>query len=174
MAFTTMHLAVGMACSGAIGIAACMVLRRGWRWIPLVMTLGAIWAITPDMPRVFHEDFPGLPLASTLGSKDLERSLHAWGDVFFFHMKLDAQPKEYALLGAGLMLVFYNASIVGLMALERKQYDRLNKSYSSRREHASTRGKLKMLRLSDDQGLEAAESMSRIHQVRSSHLSRSA
>ena len=174
MAFTTMHLAVGMACSGALGIAACMVLRRGWRWIPLVMTVGAIWAITPDLPRVFSEDFPNLPLAATLGSKDLERSLHAWGDVFFFHKGLDAQPREFALLGAGLMLVMYNASIVGLMALERRQYGRLTKSYSRRNQHASTRQKLKLLRLTDDQGLEASENSGRIHQIRSSHLSRSA
>lgn len=174
MAFTTMHLAVGMACSGAIGIAACMVLRRGWRWIPLVMTVGAIWAITPDLPRVFREDFPSLPLASTLGSKDLERSLHAWGDVFFFHRGLDAQPREFALLGAGLMLVMYNASIVGLMALERKQYGRLNKTYQRRDQHSSSLSRLKLLRLHDDHGLEAAEFDHRIHQVRSSHLSRSA
>lgn len=174
MAFTTMHLAVGMACSGAIGLAACMVLRRGWRWIPLVMTVGALWAITPDMPRIFREDFPSLGLATTLGSHDLERNLHEWGNVFFFHRQLDAQPNEYALLGTGLMLVFYNASIVGLMVIERKQYDRLNQSYRRRSEHASSRSRLKLLHLNDEDGLEASEQVTRIHQIRSSHLSRSA
>lgn len=174
MAFTSMHMAVGMACSGALGLGACMVLRRGWRWIPLVMTGGALWAITPDLPRIFREDFPSLPFASILGAKGLERWLHAWGDVFFFHHALDAQPKEFALLGVGLMLVLFNIAMIGLMWLERKQSNFIRRSHHwdgrERRGHRS--GRSHRLRLSDD-GLEAAENLGRMH-VRSSHLSRSA
>ncbi|MEZ6192259.1 MAG: hypothetical protein R3C45_13350 [Phycisphaerales bacterium] len=54
----------------------------------------------PRLPRVSGEvDFTGLPFAGTLGSMELERWLHKCGDIFFFHHALDAQPKEFALLG---------------------------------------------------------------------------
>src|SRR5687767_1172972 len=108
MAWTTMHFAVGMGCSGAIATAACLCLRRGWRSIPLVMTAGGAWALVPDLPRIWREDFPSLPFASVLGRMSLERWLHERGNVFFFHAMLDAQPRELALHGLALILVFYN------------------------------------------------------------------
>jgi len=40
MAWTTMHFAVGMGCAGALAGAACVVTRRGWRFIPAAMTAG--------------------------------------------------------------------------------------------------------------------------------------
>ena len=168
MAFTSMHLATGMACSGALAVATCFVLRRGWRWIPAVMTAGAIWAIVPDLPRIFREDFPSLPLAGILGSKALENTLHDWGNLFFFHQSLDAQPHEYALLGIGLILLFYNASIIGLMAIERRQYRRLQQSYRASRAHQSVLNSFKAMREN------APAAASRLEFVRSSHLSRSA
>ena len=121
MAWTTMHFAVGMGCAGAITSVGCMVLRRGWRWLPAAMTVGGLWALVPDMPRIFREDFYYEPISSILGTSELERSLHRWGDLFFFHRAFDAQPKEFALLGVLLILLFYNASIMFLMVLERKQ-----------------------------------------------------
>ncbi|WP_428386372.1 hypothetical protein [Mucisphaera sp.] len=112
MAWTTMHFAVGMIAGGAIGMAASALLGRGTRWVPLTMTAGGIWALTPDLPRLFREDFPSLPFASILGSKDLERYLHSVGDLFFLHASLDAQPKEYALHGLILILILYNAALL--------------------------------------------------------------
>ncbi len=120
MAWTSMHFAVGMGCAGLIGMVGCSILRRGWRWIPAAMTVGGLWGLVPDMPRIFREDFPQWGLAHTLGSKSLERSLHQVGDLFFFHHTLDAQPHEYALHGVLLMVLFYSASIVLLMALESR------------------------------------------------------
>lgn len=121
MAFSTMHFGVGMACGAAAGLAGCVIARRGWRWIPAAATLGGVWAMAPDLPRIFREDFPSLPFASTLGAESLEKWLHAHGDWFFFHGSLDAQPKEFALLGLGLILLGYNLSIAHLLWLEHRQ-----------------------------------------------------
>jgi MFS family permease len=120
MAWSTMHFGVGMGCAGLIAGSLCLLHRRGWRWLPLTMTLGGLWATVPDWPRIFREDFPSLPFASILGTKELERTLHRWGDLFFFHHALDAQPNEYALHGLSLVLLFYNLSIALLMLLEHR------------------------------------------------------
>lgn len=120
MAFTTMHFAVGMACSGAGASLAALLLRRGWRWVPLVMAVGGTWACVPDMPRVFRTDFPILGLANSLGSKSLEKTLHTHGDVFFFHRMLDAQPKEFALHGLAIILMLYTISVFLLAITHRR------------------------------------------------------
>ena len=116
-----MHFATGMLCSGAAGLAVTLLSQRGFRWIPLAMTAGGFWAMGPDLPRLFREDFPSLPLASVLGDKELERWLHQYGDVFFFHSQLDAQPNEYALHGLVLILLLYNLAIVGLMLTGKRR-----------------------------------------------------
>jgi hypothetical protein len=170
-----------MACSGGLGLAACVTLRRGWRWIPLVMTAGALWAIVPDMPRLFRVDFPSLGLASTLGSMNLERTLHLWGDVFFFHHALDLQPKEYALLGVAGMFFCFTASIIGLMILERRQYHLAQKYLRYRQAHQSSKLRQHLRELTahlQEEQSENPESQEhrtgRMNPVRSSHLSRSA
>lgn len=121
MAWTSMHFAVGMCGGAALTLAPCLVLRRGWRHIPIGMTLGGLWAILPDAPRLWREDFPSLPFAATLGSKDFEVWLHSIGDLFFFHHTLDAQPKEFALLGLAMVIGLYNLCILGLL-LRRRAY----------------------------------------------------
>ncbi len=125
---------MGMGCAGALAGAGCLMLRRGWRWVPGVMTLGGIWAMVPDMPRIFREDFYWEPVSSVLGTYQLERKLHSWGDVFFFHGSLDAQPHEFALLGLVLILLFYNASILLLMSIERRSRNSLaNRAWRAHR-----------------------------------------
>ncbi len=121
MAWTSMHFAVGMGFAGAGTAALCMIRQRGWRWIPITMTVGGIWATLPDIPRLFREDFPSLGLGPILGSKQLEANLHAWGDVFFLHRQLDLQPREFALAGVILMILLYNAGLGLLMWLEHRQ-----------------------------------------------------
>ena len=124
MAWTSMHFAVGMACSGAAAGAVCAVTRRGWRWIPALMTVGGFWALVPDLPRLWREDFPWLPFAAALGNIHFEHRLHRLGDLFFFHHWLDAPPhleRQYALHGLILMILLYNAAVALLMVLERKQ-----------------------------------------------------
>ena len=116
-----MHFAAGMGCAGVGTAVACTMLRRGWRWIPVTMTLGGLWAILPDLPRVFREDFPNAPFAGVLGAKTLEKSMHRWGDLFFFHESLDAQPKELALAGFGLTILLYNAALLLLLVMEARQ-----------------------------------------------------
>lgn len=116
MAFTTMHFAVGMAGAGAVATVGAILLKRGLRWAPLWMTAGGIWACVPDMPRIFKEDFPSLPLAETLSAKPLQQWLNANGDLFFFHRMLDQQPKEYALHGLLGILILYTVAVF-LLAL---------------------------------------------------------
>jgi len=120
MAFTTMHFAVGMSGTAAVSCAGALLLGRGWRWIPLTMALGGVLACVPDMPRLFRQDFPSLGLASTLGSKELEDTLHAHGDWFFFHHALDAQPREFALHGLVIILLLYSISSFLLAITHRR------------------------------------------------------
>ncbi len=110
-----MHFAAGMCGGAAVMAVPCLFLRRGWRHIPLAMTLGGIWALLPDAPRLWREDFTSLPFAGTLGAKDLEVWLHSIGDLFFMHRSLDAQPKEFALLGLLLIVGLYNLCLVGML-----------------------------------------------------------
>jgi hypothetical protein len=126
MAWTSAHFAVGMACSGAATAGVCLIVHRGWRWLPAVMTLGGLWACVPDMPRLWREDFPGLPLGSILGQISLEHRLHEFGNLFFFHARMDAPPHlPYALNGLIAIICMYNASIAMLMWMEHRQRNSL-------------------------------------------------
>lgn len=115
-----MHFAVGMCGGAALTLAPCLILRRGWRWIPVGMTLGGLWGLVPDLPRLWREDFTGLPFAATLGSKDFELWLHSIGDLFFMHRSLDAQPKEFALLGLAMIIGLYNLCLLGFLWQHRR------------------------------------------------------
>ena len=125
MAWTSMHFAVGMLGGGAIGALGLFTFRRGARLIPVAMTLGGIWACIPDLPRFWREDFPWLPAAAALGSKDFERWLHGIGDLFFGHAALDAQPHEYALHGLIGIILLYNLAVLWTLWLERRQRNSL-------------------------------------------------
>lgn len=124
MAFTTMHFAIGMAGTGAAASVGAFFLRRGWRWIPLLMTAGGVWACGPDLPRLFREDFPSAPFAQTLSAKPLQLWLQNNGDLFFFHRILDEQPKEYALHGLLGILLMYTLSCL-LFALKHRKPENL-------------------------------------------------
>ncbi len=115
MAWTSMHFAAGMCGGAALMAIPCLIRRRGWRHLPLAMTLGGIWALLPDAPRLWREDFTSLPFAATLGAKDFEVWLHSIGDLFFFHQSFDAQPKEFALLGLAIIIGLYNLCLIGLL-----------------------------------------------------------
>lgn len=134
MAWTSMHFAAGMIGGGVLGVVGCAITRRGWRWLPLAMTAGGIWALIPDSPRLFREDFPRLGLAQSLGSKDLERWIHSFGDLFFLHARLDAQPREYALHGLALILLLYNASIVISLIADARRRRRERREIQRRHE----------------------------------------
>ena len=112
MAWTSAHFAVGMATGGAATLAASLIFPRAWKWATPAMTLGGIWAIVPDLPRIWREDFPSLPLSSLLGRRELETWLHHYGDVFCLHRMMDAQPHEYALHGLAAILLLYNLAYV--------------------------------------------------------------
>lgn len=116
-----MHFAVGMCGGAVISLIPCLIRRRGYRHIPLVMTACGVWANIPDCPRLWRVDFTGLPFAGTLGSMELERWLHKYGDIFFFHHALDAQPKEFALLGLFATIGLYNVCLLGMWWHMRKR-----------------------------------------------------
>ncbi|MFI4861476.1 MAG: hypothetical protein ACIAXF_12450 [Phycisphaerales bacterium JB063] len=113
MAFATMHFATGMALGGVLTLVGSAILRRRPTLLPAVMTLGGFWAMVPDMPRLFTEDFPNAPFAATLGARPLRLWLETHGNWFGLHRMLDGQPAEFALHGMFLMIVFYNAALLG-------------------------------------------------------------
>ena len=115
-----MHFGVGMACSGAAAIAVVALRRRGWRWIAPVMTLGGVWALGPDLPRLLREDFPSLPFSHLFMDMRIERWLLSFGDLFFFHRTLDSQGRDYAQHGLVLILLCYNAAWL-LAQLDRRR-----------------------------------------------------
>ena len=110
MAWTSMHFAVGMAGGAAISAVACTITRRGWRWIPGVMIVGGFWGIVPDTPRLFREDFPGIPFMRWYASQATETWLHEIGNLFFFHRALDHQPHNYSLHGLFGMIALFTLS----------------------------------------------------------------
>lgn len=112
MAFATMHFAVGMGMGGALALVGAAVLRRRPTLLPAAMTLGGFWAMAPDLPRLFTEDFPNAPFAAMLGSATLRRWLETHGDWFCLHGLLDRQPAEFALHGMFLIILFYNAALL--------------------------------------------------------------
>lgn len=166
-----MHFAMGMGCAAAVSGTACLIVRRGFRFIPAAMTLGGIWALVPDMPRIFREDFPNLPFASALGAKGLERKLHSIGDVFFFHGRLDAQPQEYALLGLGIILLLYNLSIALLMTLEWQQRNSIgNRSWRAHQHQMRRRRREEKPPPPEPDGTDDGDPV--IHRIRPNELDR--
>ncbi|MEM9294767.1 MAG: hypothetical protein AAGA57_03110 [Planctomycetota bacterium] len=120
MAWASAHFAVGMACGAGLGSIAFVTLRRGWRYLPIPMTLGGVWALGPDLPRLFREDFPSAPFADTLSAKHLREWLHRNADWFFFHGRLDEQPREYALHGMVAIVALYLAAWAIAIAVPRR------------------------------------------------------
>ncbi len=120
MSWTSMHFAVGMAGAGMLAGGVSLVVPRVARLIPVAMTAGGLWALVPDLPRIWREDLPWLPLAKMFGSQSLEAMLHHWGDLFFLHRWMDANLGDLALHGIVGMILLYNLSIVWLLHLERK------------------------------------------------------
>ena len=144
MAWATMHFATGMCCGGAAAGIGCLLLRRGWRWIPAAMTAGGLWAMVPDMPRIFREDFPNAPLAAILGNRRFEAWLNQWGDLFCFHRQLDDQPHAYALAGMTIIIVLYNAALLWMWWLGRSQHHTVSVSaIDDTDKHKSIRKQLK-------------------------------
>jgi hypothetical protein len=152
MVFTAIHMAAGMLAAGVAGLAICTLMSRGWRWIPVAMTAGAIWAILPDLPAMFRNHLQGLPMAGVLGSDRLEAALQSWGNVFFAHRVLQEQMEGMSAWGLTGWLVLAGLCIAGLVIGVRRELGQA----------------------SDDMKLAAYEAGRRMYQVRSSHLSRSA
>jgi len=146
MAWTTMHFAAGMCGAGLAAVSVCAAMKRGWRFVPAAVTLGGVWALVPDLPRIWREDFPWFPFAALLGDHGLERRLHAVGDLFFFHRALDNQPHEYALHGFVIILLIYNAMLAVTLHRMRRQ----RRSLHRYRREAHREG-LKLVKQRDDQ-----------------------
>jgi len=120
MAWATMHFATGMACGGVLAAGMAVIRGRGWKWTAPIMTLGGIWGMGPDLPRIFREDFPSLPFATMLGSPKLEAWLFQYGNFFAFHKQLDMQPHEFALHGLALIILLFNVAFA-LSFLDHKK-----------------------------------------------------
>lgn len=104
-----------MACGGAAALGCALLRRKGFRAVGPAMTLGGIWAIVPDLPRMFRW-YPSIPGSNNLGDVSLESLLLS--DIFFFHKSLDAQPEEYTLLGFAIVIGLYNLVIFTPLAVD--------------------------------------------------------
>lgn len=138
-----MHFAVGMAGGAVIAAGAALVLRRGWRYTPLAMTLGGVWAIIPDTPRLVRIDFPslrGVPGLTAFGDKATEAWLHGIGDVFFFHRTLDRNAPDLALAGVFGMASLYTVGLVVLLGVIGWQAARIRLLRARLRSHATLGG----------------------------------
>jgi hypothetical protein len=110
-----------MAGGGALCATAWLITRRGWRWMPAAMTLGGLWAILPDTPRLFRYRFRGIPGLAGYADGATEQWMHQIGDLFFFHRALDRQPHEYALHGLfGIVALYAAAAIFTYIMYERR------------------------------------------------------
>lgn len=138
-----MHFAVGMVGGAAVTAGVACFYRRGLAYTPLGMTLGGIWAILPDTPRLVRVDFPSLralPGAEAFGSKATEAWLHQIGDVFFLHRAIDEHLTDNALAGFFAVVALYTIGIAGLVA--RVAWQRVRMARLERRvgAHASVSG----------------------------------
>src|SRR5690606_4625906 len=123
-----MHFAVGMACAGIMAVTAFAFTRRGWRWLPVLMTLGGVWAVIPDVPATL---WYSLGFSSGPASSAFQASLSQAGNLFFFHNVLDSIAYDHQLLGGVLIVLLYNLAISLLMVLEKRA--RLGLDHDGRR-----------------------------------------
>jgi len=115
-----MHFAVGMVGGAAVTATVACFYRRALPLTPLGMTLGGLWAILPDTPRLVRVDFPSLrslPGATAFGDKATEAWLHQIGDLFFLHRTLDHHATDLSLAGLFAMIALYTMGIASLLAL---------------------------------------------------------
>ena len=93
------HIALGAATAFAAG---CIVYAiRGFRasptllvTVPLLMALGALWAVVPDLPRIAGD--PGL----------YERlAQDPWSDLFLWHHTIDAVEGDAPWPAAAIVLM---------------------------------------------------------------------
>jgi len=137
VSWTSMHFAVGMVGGAAVTAGVACFCRRALPLTPLGMTLGGLWAIVPDTPRLIRVDFPSLrslPGVATLGDKAIEARLHQVGDLFFLHRTLDLHANDLSLAGLFAMIGLYTlglAALVGLVAWQRARIARLERRLQS-------------------------------------------
>ena len=112
------HLLVGAAAPYLIGLLLYALLPAKRRfallcWVPLVMTLCAIWAVVPDLPRA-------------LGMYELymEMAESPATNIFFFHHAIDAREAEsplHLVLFLGMAGSLMAAAWYELFSRERTQ-----------------------------------------------------
>jgi len=133
-----MHFAVGMVGGAAVTATVACFYRRALPLTPLGMTLGGLWAILPDTPRLVRVDFPSLrslPGATAFGDKATEAWLHQIGDLFFLHRTLDHHATDLSLAGLFAMIALYTMGIASLLALVAWQRARIARLQQRLRDH---------------------------------------
>lgn len=118
------HFAVGMICSGLLMLPLLFFRFRYWIYLPVVQTLGGVFAEVPDFPRVIGA-FPSLGLHHIVDADALYRLLHTRiGDLFFFHRSIDVSGEGNFLQGMTVVICIYNFWIfvfVGKEILQRRR-----------------------------------------------------
>jgi hypothetical protein len=109
-----------MLVGGMLAAVVCLIIRRGWRLVPYVAAITGVWATLPDLPRLFREDLPFIPLAGLIGHKEVEKAMHEFGNIFIFHSWLDQWPDRFVLHGTFIVFAAFVATAVGLNRLNRR------------------------------------------------------
>ncbi|MEM6756367.1 MAG: hypothetical protein AAF586_04305 [Planctomycetota bacterium] len=142
MSWTSMHFAVGMVGGAAVTAGVACFWRRGLAYTPLGMTLGGLWAIVPDTPRLIRVDYPSLralPGAEWFGSKTTEAWLHQIGDLFFMHRAIDHYLTDHALAGFFAVIGLYTLGLAGLSIHVARQRSTIARLTRRVRAHAPAR-----------------------------------
>lgn len=101
------HFAVGMICSGLLMIPVLVYRFRYWVYVPIVQTLGGMFAEVPDYPKGLQY-FPSLGVHRLIDTGALYETLHTWGNLFFFHSAIDSSGRGNFLQGFVVAVVIYN------------------------------------------------------------------
>ena len=108
----SMHFAIGMLGTLVLCLPV-LVLRPGWwPFVPLVQTVGGVFALVPDWVYVLGY-YPSLPFAGSVDFWAAKSALHGpIGNLFFFHSAIDRSGEGSFLRGFVLAVAQYNAWLV--------------------------------------------------------------
>ncbi|NQT86907.1 DUF4091 domain-containing protein, partial [bacterium] len=126
MAAAAVHFAIGMSAAAAVGGAVCLVRRRAFILLPLLMALCGLLALAPDL----LEWAGGRASVAFLSRRAFTHA--GWMNVFFLHAWLDGWPSldtaGAAAAGFHVCVLLYAAYIAGYGAFVARRLPAMRES----------------------------------------------